>query len=70
MSTRFIVLLTRYSSSYSLKYRASRDLCNAVQSPPHEKAFAMGITSLAGSIGVSTAGAIAVPFHRYLCSLP
>ncbi len=30
----------------------------------------MGITSLAGSIGVSTAGALAVPFHSFLCSLP
>jgi hypothetical protein len=30
----------------------------------------MGITSLAGSVGVSTAGALAVPFHQYLCSLP
>ncbi|KAI9559599.1 hypothetical protein GHT06_013604 [Daphnia sinensis] len=37
---------------------------------PQEKAFAMGITSLAGSVGVSTAGALAVPFHQYLCSLP
>lgn len=42
----------------------------AHETAPHEKAFAMGITSLAGSLGVSTAGALAVPFHRYLCSLP
>jgi hypothetical protein len=40
------------------------------QTIPQEKAFAMGITSLAGSVGVSTAGALAVPFHQYLCSLP
>ena len=40
------------------------------QTIPQEKAFAMGITSLAGSVGVSTAGALAVPFHKYLCSLP
>lgn len=42
----------------------------AHETAPHEKAFAMGITSLAGSLGVSTAGALAVPFHSYLCSLP
>ena len=42
----------------------------AHESAPHEKAFAMGLVSLAGSIGVSSAGAISVPFHNYLCSLP
>ncbi|XP_046464081.1 battenin-like isoform X1 [Daphnia pulex] len=42
----------------------------AFETIPQEKAFAMGITSLAGSVGVSTAGALAVPFHQYLCSLP
>jgi len=42
----------------------------AQESLPEEKAFSMGIVSLGGSIGVSTAGALAVPFHQYLCSLP
>jgi len=42
----------------------------AQESLPEEKAFSMGIVSLGGSIGVSIAGALAVPFHQYLCSLP
>jgi len=42
----------------------------ARESLPEDKPFSMGIVSLGGSIGVSTAGALAVPFHQYLCSLP
>lgn len=42
----------------------------AHESLHEEKAFSMGIVSLGGSVGVSAAGLLSVPFHDYLCTLP
>lgn len=45
-------------------YRVSQEI-----SEPH-KEYAMGVTTLADSFGITVAGLIAIPIHNAICSLP
>lgn len=36
----------------------------------HHKEYAMGVTTLADSFGITVAGLIAIPIHNIICSLP
>lgn len=45
-------------------------LYNLLQTDERHKEFAMGVTTLADSTGVTMAGLIAIPLHNIICGLP
>lgn len=45
-------------------YRMSKEI------PEHQRKFALGVVSVADSIGIGLAGVAAMPTHNALCSLP